>query len=72
MPAFTTTPRRVRRAHLFCYGHVWVTLAVIVRHAKWSTIGLPLWSWLYVRKVRCGEAFPEGRLDVADQAAGLK
>lgn len=35
----------------FCYGHIWVTLAVSVRHARWGAIGLPLWSWLYVRKV---------------------
>jgi hypothetical protein len=34
----------------FCYGHVWVTLAVIVRHRCWGTIGLPVFSWLYVRK----------------------
>jgi hypothetical protein len=34
----------------FCYGHVWVTLAVIVRHPWWGTIALPIWSWLYVRK----------------------
>jgi hypothetical protein len=34
----------------FCYGHIWVTLAVIVRHPLWGTIGLPIWSWLYVRK----------------------
>jgi len=34
----------------FCYGHVWVTLAVIVRHQWWGTIGLPICSWLYVRK----------------------
>jgi len=33
----------------FCYGHVWTTLAVIVRHPLWGTIGLPIWSWLYVR-----------------------
>ena len=36
--------------HAFCYGHVWVTLAVIVRHRQWGTIGLPIWSWLYVRQ----------------------
>ena len=36
--------------HPFCYGHIWVTLAVIVRHPVWGTIGLPIWSWLYVRK----------------------
>jgi hypothetical protein len=35
--------------HPFCYGHIWVTLAVIVRHPWWGTIGLPIWSWLYVR-----------------------
>ena len=34
----------------FCYGHIWVTLAVIVRHPLWGTIGLPIWAWLYVRK----------------------
>lgn len=34
----------------FCYGHVWVTLAVIVRHRWWGTIGLPIFSWLYVRR----------------------
>jgi len=42
------TPGPAGRA--FCYGHVWVTLAVIVRHPLWGTIGLPIWSWLYVRK----------------------
>lgn len=36
--------------HPFCYGHVWTTLAVIVRHPWWGTIGLPIWSWLYVRR----------------------
>lgn len=34
----------------FVYGHVWVTLAVVVRHALWGTIGLPLWALLYVRE----------------------
>jgi hypothetical protein len=33
----------------FCYGHVWVTLAVVVRHRLWGTIGLPIFAWLYVR-----------------------
>ena len=36
--------------HPFCYGHVWVTLAVVVRHPAWGTLALPIWSWLYVRK----------------------
>jgi hypothetical protein len=34
----------------FVYGHVWVTLALVVRHALWGTIGLPLWGLLYVRQ----------------------
>lgn len=33
----------------FAYGHVWVTLAWIVRHRWWGTIGLPLLAKLYVR-----------------------
>lgn len=35
----------------FLYGHVWVTLSWVVRHALWGTIGLPLLAALYVRKV---------------------
>jgi len=35
----------------FLYGHVWVTLALVVRHAWWGTIGLPLLAFLYVRQV---------------------
>src|SRR5689334_22655794 len=34
----------------FLYGHVWVTLAWVVRHASWGTIGLPLLAFLYVRR----------------------
>lgn len=34
----------------FLYGHVWVTVAWIVRHARWGTIGLPLRALLYVRQ----------------------
>jgi hypothetical protein len=34
----------------FLYGHVWVTLAWVVRHPLWQTIGLPLLARLYVRK----------------------
>jgi hypothetical protein len=34
----------------FLYGHVWVTLAWVVRHAWWGTIGLPLLALLYVRQ----------------------
>jgi len=31
------------------YGHVWVTLAWLVRHPRWGTLGLPLLAKLYVR-----------------------
>ncbi len=33
----------------FLYGHVWVTLSVLVRHGSWGTIGLPLLARMYVR-----------------------
>src|SRR6185436_14576104 len=35
----------------FVYGHVWVTLALVVRHTLWGTIGLPLLAFMYVRQV---------------------
>src|SRR5439155_9672763 len=34
----------------FLYGHVWVTLALLLRHPLWGTLGLPLRAWLYVRQ----------------------
>jgi hypothetical protein len=34
----------------FLYGHLWVTLAWVVRHPLWGTIGLPLRALLYVRQ----------------------
>jgi hypothetical protein len=34
----------------FLYGHLWVTLAWVVRHPRWGTIGLPLRALLYVRQ----------------------
>ena len=33
----------------FLYGHVWVTVAWLVRHGQWGTIALPLLARLYVR-----------------------
>ena len=33
----------------YLYGHIWVTLAWIVRHPLWGALGLPLWAMLYVR-----------------------
>jgi hypothetical protein len=32
------------------YGHVWVTLAWLGRHARWDTLALPLVAALYVRR----------------------
>jgi DDE superfamily endonuclease len=34
----------------FLYGHVWGTLAWVVSHPLWGTLGLPLRALLYVRK----------------------
>jgi hypothetical protein len=34
----------------FLYGHIWVTLAWVVRHPLWGTIGLPLLAMLYIRQ----------------------
>jgi len=33
----------------FLYGHIWVTVSLVVRHRLWGTIGLPLLGLLYVR-----------------------
>ena len=33
----------------FLYGHIWVTLSLVLRHPCWHTIGLPLLGLLYVR-----------------------
>jgi hypothetical protein len=33
----------------FLYGHIWVTISLILRHPLWQTIGLPLIGLLYVR-----------------------
>jgi hypothetical protein len=35
----------------FFYGHVWVTVALLLRHSLWGTIGLPLRAWLYIRQI---------------------
>jgi len=34
----------------FLYGHLWVTLAWVVRHPLWGAIGLPLRALMYVRQ----------------------
>ena len=42
----------------YLYGHVWVTLAWVVRHASWGTIGLPLLAFLYVRRANLANIAP--------------
>ena len=32
----------------FLYGHVWVTLALVVQHPLWGSVELPVWASLYV------------------------
>jgi hypothetical protein len=34
----------------FLYGHIWVTVAWVLRHPLWGTIGLPLRALLYIRQ----------------------
>lgn len=36
--------------HKFIYGHIWVTLALVVRHPLWQTIALPLRALMYVKR----------------------
>ncbi len=45
--------------HTWVYGHVWVTLACVVRHALWGTIGLPVRAALYVRRQDIAKIPPE-------------
>ncbi|MGH9881076.1 MAG: IS701 family transposase [Pyrinomonadaceae bacterium] len=33
----------------FIYGHIWVTISLILRHPLWQTIGLPVIGLMYVR-----------------------
>jgi len=41
------------------YGHVWVTLARVIRHSLWGAIALPVRAALYVRKKDIGTIPPE-------------
>lgn len=43
------------------YGHVWVTLARVIRHPLWGAIGLPVRAALYVRAKDVGAIPPEYR-----------
>jgi DDE superfamily endonuclease len=45
----------------FVYGHVWVTVSWLARHALWDTLSLPLRALLYVRAKdvpRLAKAYP--------------
>lgn len=42
----------------FLYGHVWVTISWVVRHASWGTIGLPLLAMMYVRRKNLESIMP--------------
>jgi hypothetical protein len=33
----------------FQYGHIWVTISMVIRHPLWRAIGLPLLGLMYVR-----------------------
>jgi hypothetical protein len=48
-------------AQAWVYGHVWVTLARVVRHPLWGAIGLPVRAALYVRQKDVGTIPPEYR-----------
>lgn len=39
----------------FLYGHIWVTISLVLRHPLWHTIGLPLLGLLYVRAKDLGK-----------------
>jgi DDE superfamily endonuclease len=46
--------------HKLLYGHLWVTLAWIVRHPLWGAIGLPVHARLYVRQADLAKGTPRG------------
>ena len=39
----------------FLYGHVWVTISLVLRHPLWHAIGLPLVGLMYVRAKDIGK-----------------
>jgi hypothetical protein len=46
----------------FVYGHVWVTLAALVKHPDWGTRALPLCSQVYIRRRDIDTMPPERRV----------
>lgn len=66
------TPGPAQQKYL--YGHVWVTVSLVVRHALWGTIGLPLLAYLYVRRVDIGSIASSSKVKFQtklEQAAAL-
>jgi hypothetical protein len=45
----------------FVYGHIWVTLAILVTHTAWGAIALPLLARLYVRRADLPRIDPKHR-----------
>lgn len=45
----------------FVYGHVWVVLGLLVRHAAWGVVALPLLARLYVRQKNLAGIAPADR-----------
>jgi hypothetical protein len=45
----------------YVYGHVWVVLALLARHAHWGVVALPLLARLYVRKATLPRIAPDHR-----------
>ncbi|HLI62937.1 MAG TPA: transposase [Terriglobales bacterium] len=45
----------------FVYGHVWVTLAVLAKHADWGTLALPLQASLYACRKDIDALAPDQR-----------
>lgn len=44
--------------HKWIFGHVWVTLALVIRHPRWHAIALPLWAQLYVKRKDVAQLLP--------------
>lgn len=45
--------------HKFLYGHVWVTLALALRHPLWGSLALPVQALMYVRRKTMNSIPPE-------------
>ena len=45
----------------FVYGHVWVALGLLARHAAWGVVALPLLAKMYVRQKNLAGIAPKDR-----------